>query len=61
MKSIRIRGDLSLEDRNEYKRLYQKRDSLIRENPGTDIKVEKGKLLMENVVVDEFKSVHSIF
>ena len=61
LKHIRIKADLSYADRNEYKRLYQKRDLLINENPGKDTKVDKGKLLMDNVVIDEFKSVHSLF
>ena len=61
MKYIRIKADLSYEDRNEYKRLYQKRDVLIKENPDKEIMVDKGKLFMDRVVIDEFKSIHSIF
>ena len=61
MKHIRIKADLSKKDRTEYSRLFKLKENLEKDNPGKIVRYDKGKVYLDDVVVDEFKSSSQIF
>ena len=61
LKHIRIKADLTKEDRNEYSRLFKLKEDLEKDNPEKCVRYEKGKIYLEDEIVDEFKSSSKIF
>ena len=61
MKHIRIKADLSKKDRTEYSRLFKLKENLEKDNPEKIVRYDKGKVYLDNVVVDEFKSSSQFF
>ena len=61
MKNIFIKGDLTKEEREEYKRLYTEKNILAENNPEVDVRVEKGKLYVGDDLVDQIKTSSKIF
>ena len=56
LKDIRIKADLTKEERDEYKRIYDLRDQLEIDNPGKEVTVDKGSVIMDGNVMDKFKT-----
>ena len=56
LKNIRVKADLSKEERNEYKRIYDLRDKLSEENPTATVVVTKGVVLMNGTEIDKYKN-----
>ena len=61
LKHIRMKADLTKRDREEYSRLFKLKETLEKDNPEKTVRYEKGKIIMENETVDEFKSASQIF
>ena len=61
LKHLYIKADLSKKDREEYSRLFKLKEKLEKDNPSKSITYNKGKIYMENEVVDEFKTSSKIF
>ena len=61
LKNIRIKADLTKEERDEYKRLYASKDTLAANHPNEDVRVDKGKLYVGNNVVDQINTATKIF
>lgn len=61
LNNIRLKADLTKEERNEYKRLYTARDVLAESNPDSNVRVDKGKLYLEDNIVDQIKISSKIF
>ena len=56
LKHIRIKADLTKQDREEYSRLFKLKENLEKDNPGKNVRYERGKIYLEEEVIDEFKS-----
>ena len=56
LKHIRVKADLTKEERNEYKRIYDLRDKLIQENPTATVVVDKGVVIMNGSQIDKYKN-----
>ena len=56
LKNIRVKADLSKEERKEYKRIYDLRDKLSEENPTATVVVTKGVVLMNGTEIDKYKN-----
>ena len=56
LSGIRIKADLTKDERTEYKRLYDFRDQLSRENPRKIAIVDKGVLKLDGQEVDRYKT-----
>ena len=61
MKKIRIKADLTKDERDEYKRIYDLRDKLAKENPEKTVVVEKGTVKMDGTTIDKFKNTDDGF
>ncbi len=61
LKDIRIKADLTKDERAEYKRLYDLRDELTKNNPGKVAIVDRGVLKLDGQEVDKYKSPNSGF
>ena len=61
LKNIRIKADLTKDERTEYKRLYDLKDQLSRENPEKVVVVDKGILKIDGQEVDKYKTPSSGF
>ena len=56
LKDIRIKADLTKDERKEYKRLYDLRDQLSREYPGKTATVDKGVVKLDGQQIDEYRT-----
>ena len=56
LKDIRIKADLTKDERTEYKRLYDLRDSLSREYPGKTATVDKGVVKLDGQEIDKYRT-----
>ena len=56
LRGIRIKADLTKSERTEYKRLYDLKDQLSRDNPGKLVVVDKGILKIDGQEVDKYKT-----
>jgi hypothetical protein len=61
LKHLRIKADLTKEEREQYKKLYAARDTLAESNPTENVRVDKGKLYVGDRLVDEVKTSSKIF
>ena len=61
LKHIRMKADLTKEEREEYKRIYNARDELILSHPGEQVKVDKGKLYVGANMVDQINTTSKLF
>ena len=61
LKHIRIKADLTKEEREEYKRLYASKDTLAASHPDENVRVDKGKLYVGDNVVDQINTTTKIF
>ena len=60
-KNFYMKADSTKKERDEYKRLYEVKKRLEEEDPGKAIKIEYGKLYVENTVVDQISTASSDF
>ena len=56
LKNIRIKADLTKSERDEYKRIFDLKDTLAKENPNKIVVIEKGTVKMDGIVVDKYKA-----
>ena len=56
LKGIRIKADLTKDERAEYKRLYDLRDELTKNYPGKVAIVDRGVLKLDGQEVDKYKT-----
>ena len=61
LKDVRIKADLTKDERAEYKRLYDLRDELAKNNPGKVAIVDRGVLKLDGKEVDKYKTPSSGF
>ena len=61
LKHIRMKADLTKEEREEYRRLYNSRDTLAASHPDEVVRVDKGKLYVGNNMVDQLNTTSRIF
>ena len=61
LKHIRMKADLTKEEREEYKRLYASKDALAASHPGENVRVDRGKLYVGENMVDQLKTSSTIF
>ena len=61
LKHIRMKADLTKEEREEYKRLYSSRDTLAASHPDEVVRVDRGKLYVGDNVVDQLNTTSRIF
>ena len=61
LKHLRMKADLPKRAREEYSRLFKLKETLEKDNPGQEIKYENGKIMVDNEIVDQFKSSSQIF
>ena len=61
LQGIRIKADLKKDERAEYKRLYDFRDQLLRENPSRLAMVDKGVLKLDGQEIDRYKTPSLVF
>ena len=61
LKHIRMKADLTKEEREEYRRLYSSRDTLAASHPDEVVRVDKGKLYVGNNMVDQLNTTSKIF
>ena len=61
LKDIRIKADLTKDERAEYKRLYDLRDQLSKDNPGKVAIVDKGVVKLDGQEIDKYKTPSSGF
>ena len=59
LRGIRIKADLTKDERTEYRRLYDLRDQLARGNPGKTAIVEKGAVKLDGHEIDRYKTPSS--
>ena len=56
LNDIRIKADLTKDERAEYKRLYDLRDKLTQDNPGKVVVVDRGVVKLDGQEIDKFKA-----
>ena len=56
LNDIRIKADLTKEERAEYKRLYDLKDKLCQDNPGKVVVVDRGAVKLDGQEIDKFKA-----
>ena len=61
LRGIRIKADLTKDERMEYKRLYDLRDQLARDNLGKIVIVDKGVVKLDGQEIDRYKTPSSGF
>ena len=61
LKHLRIKADLTKQDREEYGRLFKFKEDLEKNNPGKLVTYDKAKVYLENKMVDQFKSSSKLF
>ena len=61
LRGIRIKADLTKDERMEYKRIYDLRDQLARDNPGKTAIVDKGAVKLDGQEIDRYKTPNSGF
>ena len=61
LKHLRFKADLTKEERDEYKRLYEQKDTLQEANPTENVRVDKGKLYIGDNEVDHIKVSSKVF
>ena len=52
-KSLYLKADLTKKTREEYKRLYEMKDRILEESPDKAVKIDYGKLYVNDVVIDQ--------
>ena len=60
LKDIRIKADLTKDERTEYKRLYDLRDQLSREHPGKIAIVDKGVVKLDGQEIDKYRTLSPV-
>ena len=60
-KNFHMKADSTRKEREEYKRLYKVKKRLEEEDPGKSVKIEYGKLYVEDTVVDQISTATSDF
>ena len=61
LRGIRIKADLTKDERAEYKRIYDLRDQLALDNPGKTAIVDKGTVKLDGQEIDRYKTPNSGF
>ena len=60
LKHLRIKADLTKDERTEYKRLYDLRDQLSREHPGKIAIVDKGVVKLDGQEIDKYRTLSPV-
>ena len=61
LRNVRIKADLTKDERTEYRRLYDLRDQLTRDNPDKTAIVDKGVVRLDGHEIDRYKTPSSSF